>query len=69
VTDVAPMWHRPLRTARQRAKRIESATDKKVREFEERQGRVSRATERAERAAIELMMRSDDLARSVAQHE
>jgi hypothetical protein len=61
-----PLWRGSLRIARQRGRRIESAAHSKAQEFEERRGRVATATERAERAAIQLMLRSDDLARTVA---
>lgn len=62
-----PLWRGHLRVARQRGRRIERATNAKADKFEESRGRVASATERAERAAITLMLRSDDLARTVAQ--
>ena len=61
-----PLWRGHLRTARQRGQRIEADAVTRAIEFEESRGRVMIATERAERAAIALMIRSDDLARSVA---
>ena len=61
------LWRLPLRDARRRAARIEAEARTKTEEFIDARTRVDTAAARAERAAVILMTRSDDLARSVAQ--
>ena len=62
-------WRLQVRTAKARGARIEAAVDEQSAAFQERQSRVVKATERAERAAVTLMKRSDDLARAVARRK
>lgn len=61
------LWRLPVRAARQRGERIVAEAEEKEEAFRAHQSRVAIATARAERAAVILMTRSDDLARSVAQ--
>lgn len=61
-----PAWRTHLVNARQRGVRLTAETKAHETDFQVHRNRVLTASERAERAAITLMMRSDDLARTVA---
>jgi hypothetical protein len=61
------LWGSQLRAARQRGERIATETATKEEDFGRRVNRIESATARAERAAIRLIQRHEDLARVVAQ--
>lgn len=63
---MAPLWVNQLRDARRRGARLTSETQVREEAFREGRARVESATQRAERAAIILMQRNEDLARIVA---
>lgn len=65
---MTPLWRGQLRVARQRGQRIAQEARAKEEEFQQRRDRVVTATARAERAAVLLLQRHEDLARTVARY-